>query len=448
MKVFENLFAVSFPFQPERRPVHFGWVVAVAGALGMVASVPGQTIGVNVFSEKLIEALGLSRTGVSTAYFVGTAASGFLLPFAGRLFDRLGARKMIVGASLSLALALCYMSVVDKFAGSIEVALGSGESKNWIRMGCLVFGFFLMRFFGQGLVMMTSRNMIGKWWVTHRGKIFSIAGIAVAVCFSLAPKFFNELIEAFGWREAWRLIALVIAPGFCLVAWLLYRDNPDECNLEADAGRKSNSDRSGNPEFQMVQEFTRGEALRSFSFWSFSLVFALQSCYFTGYAFHVIDVAADLGRESDFMLNLFVPTAMLNAVVSLFVGWMSDRWRLKYLLAVMASGNAVAGLGLAALGGTGMPIAFVLGFGISGGCFGALSGVFMPRFFGLKHLGAISGFFASIIVIGSAIGPLLFSVVRSGLGSYESAHWAAGFFSVALIVAAFWADNPQRKLKA
>ncbi|MBD5778758.1 MFS transporter [Pelagicoccus sp. NFK12] len=446
MKLGERAFAVGTPFQPGRRPVHYGWVIAVVGTLGMVASVPGQTIGVNVFNEKLIEALGLSRLSVSTAYFVGTAASGFLLPFAGSLFDRLGARRMIVGASVSLALSLLYMSVVDRVAAGIEgLSVGSGLSAA-IRMGALVLGFFFLRFFGQGLVMMTSRNMVGKWWVAHRGKIFSVGGIAVTVCFSLAPKLFNEMIESFGWRESWRLMALALAPGFCLVAWLLYRDNPAECKLEADAAKPLDAGRADDPEFKLVREFTRAEALRSFSFWAFSLVFALQACYFTGYAFHVIDVAADLGRGASGMLDLFVPIAILNAAVSLVVGWMSDRCRLKYLLAFMALGNALAAFALVGMQGVALSVGLVVGFGVSGGCFGAISGVFMPRFFGLKHLGAISGFFASIIVIGSAVGPLAFSLARGMAGSYAVAHGAAALLALGLVATSFWADNPQRKL--
>lgn len=446
VKFWDKVFSVGVPFRPGVGRVHYGWVIAVVGTLGIVASVPGQTIGVNVFSERLMEALGLSRMGVSSAYFVGTAASGLVLPYAGVLFDRWGARRMIVGASLALAISLFFMSWVDGVATGLERVFGFGESVFWIRMGCLVFGFFLIRFFGQGLVMMTSRNMIGKWWVSHRGKVFSIGGILVTVCFSLAPKVFDSMIEAWGWREAWRLIALAIAPVFCLVAWLLYRDNPDECGLKADAGLPVDRSKAEDPEFKIVRAFTRGEALRSYAFWGFSSVFALQACYVTGYAFHVIDIAGDLGMSKERVLNLFVPTAILSAGVSLVVGWLSDRCRLKYLLVLMATGTACAGLGLGLGSGRFLVVALVLGFGVSGGCFGAISGVFMPRFFGLKHLGAISGFFASVLVLGSSVGPLLFSWARGATGSYSAAHFGAGVVAVVLALGAFRADNPQRKL--
>lgn len=446
MKSGESIWGPRVPFEPKHAPLHYGWIVAVAGTLGMVASVPGQTIGVNVFNEQLIAVLELSRTAVSTAYFVGTAASGFLLPRAGRLFDQWGARRMIAVAAIALALSLCYMSVVDGVAGVIGAIFGDAGSGFWIRAISLVFGFFLIRFFGQGLVMMTSRNMIGKWWVAHRGKVFSIGGIAVTVSFSLAPKVFDASIEAIGWRESWRVMAFLLAPVFCLVGWLLYRDNPDECGLEVDAGKTPRDDKSGDPEFRLVKEFTRSDALRSFSFWAFTSVFALHACYFTAYAFHVLDVAADLGVAKEAILNLFIPVAGLNAVVSFASGWVSDKWRLKYLLAAMAAGIAVGGLGLAMFSGWWLSAAVVVGLGVSGGCFGPLSGVFMPRFFGVKHLGAISGFFSSVIVVGSAIGPLVFSLVRRYLGSYQAAHWTAVGLSLVLVVTAFRADNPQRKL--
>ena len=108
-----KLFSPDFPFKPSRFPVHYGWVVAVAAATSMVASIPGQTIGVNVFNEELIVSLGLSRSQVALAYFIGTAASGIILVWAGTIYDRIGALRLIVGSSLGLGVSLFYLSSVD-----------------------------------------------------------------------------------------------------------------------------------------------------------------------------------------------------------------------------------------------------------------------------------------------------------------------------------------------
>lgn len=443
-----SIWAPAFPFDPRRPQVHYGWVIAVAGAAGIVASIPGQTIGVNVFSERLIVDLGITRTQVSLTYFLGTGISAFLLPWAGQWFDRLGARRMVALGSVALGLSLFYMSVADRLADGASRALGLEEPWVGSRLGFLTFGFLLIRFWGQGVLTMTSRNMVGKWWKNHRGKVLSVSGIAVSVCFSLSPKIFDALIEWLGWREAWMAIGAVLLAGFTLFGWLVFRDHPEECGLEVDAGKASRKEQDEDPEFRIERDFTRKEALCSFGFWSFSLIFALQSLYFTAYSFHVVSVAAEVGLSKGEALNLFVPASILGGSISLFVGWASDRWRLKYMMLLMGVGVALSPAALLWGKGAWVPAMMIGGFGIASGCFGTLSGAFLPRFFGLKHLGKISGVFMSLLVLSSAIGPLVFSLCLDAWGSYRLAHQVAFWTSLALCLSTFWADNPQRKLAA
>ena len=55
------------PFSPARCPVFYGWPVVGVGALGILMSVPGQTMGVSVFTDSLLTVLGLTRDQLSTA---------------------------------------------------------------------------------------------------------------------------------------------------------------------------------------------------------------------------------------------------------------------------------------------------------------------------------------------------------------------------------------------
>lgn len=71
-----------------------------------------------------------------------------------------------------------------------------------------------------------------------------------------------------------------------------------------------------------------------------------------------------------------------------------------------------------------MLILAVIGLGISGGCFGTLTTVVLPRFFGRAHLGAISGVQMMLTDIASAIGPLpsLLANFKAITGSYSDRH--------------------------
>ena len=72
--------APSFPFAPARLPFFYGWVIVAVATLGIVMSVPGQTMGVSVFTDHLIRVTGLSRLELANTYLLGTLASSFFLP--------------------------------------------------------------------------------------------------------------------------------------------------------------------------------------------------------------------------------------------------------------------------------------------------------------------------------------------------------------------------------
>jgi MFS family permease len=81
------------------------------------------------------------------------------------------------------------------------------------------------------------------------------------------------------------------------------------------------------------------------------------------------------------------------------------------------------------------------GVGISMGLFSVLNSVTWPRFFGTRHLGEISGFSLSWIVIGSAIGPFFFSLSLKYSYSYAGSAYICMAIALILLVLAFKADR-------
>ena len=440
-----KLFAPDFPFSPRKCRIHYGWVIAAAALLGILAGVPGHSMGVNVFTEKLIEALDLTRTEISMTFFIGTGVSSLLLPRIGLLYDRLGARVLAVASAVLFAIALTYLSFVDAVAATLADWTGLEAHDWWLRMGALSLGFFAIRFCGDGTIAFCSQNMISKWWVRRRGRVLSTVGIFASLALSLAPQVFDAGIEAIGWRETWRLFALLILLGFCSLAWLLFRDSPQESGLEPDANQNVPETVAADPEFSARRAYTKAEATRCYAYWCFAMIFFGHSCFYTGYVFHVVDVAASLGLQKEELIRLFFPAALLAAVTNLCVGWASDTLRLKWVLLFMATHSAIGAFSLGLASGTLLKIGFVIGFGCSIGCFVTLLTTFVPRFFGLQHMGAIAGSARGMILFGGAIGPLLMSVFSDWLGSYREASLGAALGFIAIAIGSFWAENPQRR---
>lgn len=138
-----------FPFDPARLPFFYGWAVLGSATLGVLMSAPGQTVGVSVFTDFLIDALGLSRSLLSLAYCAGTIASALLLSRLGRLYDRYGGRWVAVGAAASLALVLAGLSVSPAAARGLAALLPE-RFANAAAFVVIAVGFFLLRFCGPG----------------------------------------------------------------------------------------------------------------------------------------------------------------------------------------------------------------------------------------------------------------------------------------------------------
>ena len=175
-----------FPFAPSQFPFFYGWVIVVACTVGIVASIPGQTMGVSVFTDYLISALDLSRLDLSSAYFYGTFTSSLFLPVAGRLYDRWGARSMVVLSSLGLGLSLFYLSQCDRIAHWLAAYFPNTENASLFSMIVISWGFCCVRFWGQGVLTMISRVTLSKWFHELRGLASGLSGAVTVAAFASA----------------------------------------------------------------------------------------------------------------------------------------------------------------------------------------------------------------------------------------------------------------------
>ncbi|MEI6890541.1 MAG: MFS transporter [Pontiella sp.] len=425
----------QIPLSPAQWPFYYGWMILFWGIIGIILSVPGQTTGVSAFIEPLIEDLNIGRFELSVAYGIGTLFSSLFITPSGKLFDRIGARWMGFGSCLILGMVLLALSQVDHLAKSISKIL----PKQVGLMSLLSFLFFTLRLSGQGVLTMSSRNMIMKWFVHHRGIVSGISGAAVAFGFSYTPTFFSGMIDARGWSNTWMLLGLLLLFIFAPLLLLFFRDNPEASGLVPD-GRVRTSNERKESTFRV---FTLPEARRTLPFWAFTITISLQSLILTANTFHVESIFIHAGMDAETGFATFLPIAFISIAVTLLGGWLSDRTELRWLLIVMLASMIINLIGMAWLA-PGWPIAcLILGGGIANGLFGILMSVTWPRFFGREHLGAISGFCMTFIVIFSAIGPAIYSGVLKFTGGYALGNLACLALTTALLAFSFKAKSPQ-----
>ncbi len=413
-----SIVSPQWPFDIRRLPFYYGWIIWLFSTAGIIFSIPGQTMGMAVFTDHFIEALGLSRTQLSLAYLVGTVGSSLFLTRAGRWYDQLGGRVMVALASALLALMLLYIAVAD----SLAARFGGGVVVSFLLISA---GYFGVRFLGQGVLTSASRNVLLVWFEKRRGLVSSARGTFVSFGFAIAPLVLAWMITNGGWREAlWELALCCL--GFAIIALLLLRDNPESCGVLIDGHSHDNPP----PSPVSQASATLRQATRTPVFWLATLSLSMHSLFATAVTFHIVSIFAEAGRSQTEAFAYFLPVAIVSTVTNLLCGWLVDTRSLKPFMIVMLASFLTGGLGLLYLEKNLGYLLLVAGFGIGGGLWSVTSNLAFIRNFGPLHLGEITGLCTSIMVFASAIGPALFSLGLDLTGSYAAPQW----FCIALLI--------------
>ena len=422
MSLYERMRS-DWPFVAAKSPFYYGWVIAVVSTFGYLFSIPGQTMGMAVFSDQFIETFELERTTLSVAYLIGTLLSAFLLTRAGRWYDRHGARLLLVASPLLLATTLMLFSQVDVMAGWF--ARTFDVSMAWITFPMVLLCYFGVRFSGQGVLTNASQNLLMLWFEKRRGLVSGARGVFVSFGFSLAPLLIAGLILQVGWRGALWVMALAVAL-FATFAFILVRNSPNVIGQQIDG--RSVADQ-GNA--TSITHLSLAQARRTAGFWIYSLALSMHALFGTAVTFHVVAIFAEASRSAEEAFGYFFPQAVVSVITNITASFFADRMKLKPLLVVMLSGFILGAWGLTQLENHVGYWALVIGFGIGGGLWGVLSNLAFVRQFGTRNLGEITGFNASLTVFASAIGPVVFSLARDWMGSFS---FAAGVCMGVLVV--------------
>ena len=398
-----------WPFHPNRFPFYYGWVVLGVSTLGILCSIPGQTMGLAVFTDHFMEALSLQRTEISLAYLIGTVGASFLLSTAGRYFDLWGARAMIPITSVLLSVSIIFISVIDK----IDSILGTSSL---VSFGLITLGYFGARLFGQGVLTNCSRNVLLLWFDKQRGLAIGIRNLFVTFGFSIAPMLIGSSIAMMGWRETLWIMAGVAGIFFFLLSILFVRDTPESCGLKMDGIDSSDLEET----FLYGVNKTIKEAKNSPVFWIYSLSLSMSALFGTALVFHIVSIFNEAGRDASEAYGYFFPAAMFATSTNFIASYISDRISLKPFLIIMLTAMCLGAIGFINLDRNWGYWILIAGFGVSTGLWSLLGNLTFVRFFGTAHLGEISGLSSSMNVFASAIGPAIFSLGYDFFGTYAA----------------------------
>ncbi len=405
----------------------------VTGSLGLVMTSPGQTYSISLFIEHFIRDLDLSRSLVSTLYTIATLAGSFALPFVGRQIDRYGSRAITAVVALLLGVSCFYMGLV-------------------MNAVMLATGFVALRMLGQGSLVLVSNNAINQWWVKRRGTMIGISGIFMALLgLGGFPILINFLLPDYGWRWTFVILGVIVMAVMVPLAVIFLRNRPEDFGLEPDGGNVAERTASllGTPDIGVAGEenWPLHEAIRTSAFWILVSGISLVAMMHTGLFFHMVSIFRDNGLDAAVAAQVYVPIALATALMNLSSGILVDRFPLKFLLSGMLVFQAIVLFMAHFLDTAFLAILYGILLGATGGLMRTVNNVGWARYFGRLHLGSITGVTSTILIAGSALGPMPLGIARDVLGSYHHTLTLFALFPLLLAVASLFIRPPRRNLK-
>ena len=395
--------------------VYYGWYIAVAAFFALILSM-GTRSAFGPFLLPMAEAMAVSRTRLSLVVAVSMLVFAVSLPIAGRLVDTRGGKPVLLAGTVLLAAALYRTGRAVTFE-ELLFWYGLVAAIGFAATGQVVF-----------------QAILNQWFVKRRGAVLSLLSAGAMGGIGLMTPASALLIDFFGWRLAYAVLAAVVFLVIFPAALWIIRERPEELGLlpDGDPVAASRFSSTGGIEAS-VRGASFWEACHTRSFW------LLASGYFAcGFSMnllstHGVPMLVDHGfsfMEASLALGVL---GLVGIVGSVGLGVASDYLGRKNVLALIYLLRAFGFL-LLVTASTPFQL-FVLG-GLAGLVWvgsSAMTSALIADLYGRVSIGTIFGWVYFVHQIGAALGAYIGGAAYDWLGTHVIAF---GVTAVVLVIAA------------
>lgn len=342
----------------------------------------GQTFLLSLYVPSIEQLLSINNTEFGAIYAIATIGSAATLPLAGGFFDRIDIQRYSLLVTGGLISALLLLS----FSYNIVMVLVA---------------FYGLRLFGQGLMSHTSISSMARYFNANRGKAIGAASTGHPAGEAILPILITLLIEAVGWREALQVSAFACV--ILVVPLIVVLLSQSEVRLRAHRGRPQ-ATRKSQPKLSVIHVVWEKR------FWIITPVLFMVGFTNTAIFFFQLKLGAAKGWSSEWVAASISAFAVAGAVGMMGIGPLVDRFTAKRLFPYHMIFYL---LGLLALiffeHRIVYPLALTL-IGLGHGAGNTIKDAMLAEIYGTANIGQIRSIFIAVMVISTALGPVVFGI--------------------------------------
>lgn len=388
---------------------YYGWVV-VASCFLAACAMFGMTYSFSVFFESLSGSFPVSDARISLVFGIQTAVIYVGAAALGGLLDRVGPRRVLLLGTMLLS------------GGLVGASLSTTYPQ-------LLASYGVITGLGMSCAYLIAYATVPRWFKRRRGFANGIASAGLGAGLLVVAPAASVLVARFGWRGAYRTLAVALG-GVLLVAVALLADEPEDVGadptVEFPAGRDTIASNGGDGSpgwfgrFRVVRATTLSAPF-------LLLVVGWIGAYATLYVLmnHVVPYATAAGIRSAGVAAISV-VGVTTGLARLAIGFASDRMGRVRVFVVCSTGMAVSLLALPFANTAPALLGVAVLFGIGYGGNGALLSPMVADLFGTESLGTLYGLASIAFAVSGLLAPPLASLGYEQFGVYGPVFLATG----------------------
>jgi MFS family permease len=389
----------------------YGWTIVGVGIVVTCVGF-GAMVSLTVFLAPIAEAMGWSRTGISTAALINWLCMGLGGFVWGALSDRFGTRAVVLTGGVLLGLGLVTAS----------------QTTSLVQFQ-LVFGVIVGLAAGSFYTPLTATT--ARWFTRHRSLAVALVSAGVSVGSAILGPLARWLITTYDWRFAMLVIGdivwLVVIPAAFLV-----REPPASASTVA-RGATARPD-----------GLTVAQAVRTPQFAAIALTYFACCAAHSGPIFHMVTNAIDHGVAAMAAATVLSAASLASLGGKVICGLVADRVGAKRVLVTGLALQAVAVSLYLFTGDLTSFYALSLMFGFAYGGVMPLYAILVREYFGERIMGAVFGAVAFVSTVGMALGPWVGGRLYDAFGSYAWLFIGSAAIGLGAVAIALTFKSPRR----
>ena len=426
----------SFPDPSSSRPF-FGWKNVFLLSFIYMATSGLVNYAFSVIFPVMLKATSWNRGDASIAVSVSMLAGGLLIPFAAKILNKIGARKVIIIGLVIFIIGLFLLSTV--------------VTKLW--HWTFIWGIFIP--FGRVMCgLMPSQMSIMMWFNRKRAMAIGLLMTGAPVGGFIAPPVYTWIMTHMGgWRTGWLISTGVLCIALVMSFWVKSKPSdigqyPDGMAPEIARTDGKTGSKEGARTFRTESAWTLREVLKSPAIWlitgaNLSHAMCLGVVIYHG-VLHLIDVGYT-NMNAAYILSMIIVS---SGIVRFPIGWLGDRIEPRWLLlgSLVLTLIGFVGIWKAPSFGALMIIGPIYGFAY--GTMLTILPTITGNYYGPEVYASIRGFFGPFVTIIGAAVPTLAGYSVEKLGSYDVIFLVLSIILLGGIGCSIFLSPPQKKVQA